>query len=168
MRPTPRLTSTLALTVLSLLVSGCSGVATVVRQAASPMTVPPGTPRAPSVALRLPDGVQISTDPMPHPVRVYRTPQWDPETSVLAGEVAEVLIAPMGVLWPHLSDGPLPHGPSIWRSPFDFVADLPPWEWSGSIGCLSKAPEQSGRPGSFRGTEIGAPSVRWFSWGPAR
>ncbi len=139
MRPTPRLTSVLVLTVLALLVSGCYGVATIVRQAPSPMMVPPGAPRHAGAVPRLPNGVQISTDPMPHPVRVYRTPEWDPETTVLVGEVTRVVIAPLAVWWSHLSGRPVANGPSNSWFPQSF-ADLPPREWSGPTGARYASP----------------------------
>ena len=149
MRPTPRLKSVLGMTALAVLVSGCYGVATIVRHVPGPRMVPPGTPRHAGAVPMLPNGVQISTDPMPHPVRVYRTPAWDPETLVLAAEVARVVIPPMAVWWPHLASRPLPYGSFnswfLWES----VADLPPREWSGPTGCLYKAPRRLGLPDSF-------------------
>ena len=142
MQPTPRLKPVLVLTVLAVLVSGCYGVATIVRRAPSPMMVPPGAPRHAGAVPMLPNGLPISTDPMPHPVRVYRTPEWDPETTVLAGEVTRVVIAPLALWWPHLSGRPVAYGPSNSWFPFQSFADRPPREWSAPTGCLYKAPER--------------------------
>jgi hypothetical protein len=124
MRPKHWLNASLALTVMTVLVSGCSAAnrlpdlqpypSRTTRSAHSPATVilPAATTvlvsgccathRLPDLephptwvtqaarrpaGVMLPGGVQVTSDPNPHPTGTYRTPDWDPRTTAVAGLV---------------------------------------------------------------------------------
>ena len=47
----------------------------------------------------LPEGVQVATDPNPHRVRIYEPPEWDPETTRLAGMITTGVVVTFAAAW---------------------------------------------------------------------
>ena len=85
MRPWSWLKASLVLAVTAALVSGCYTMNGLASLPQPPSPVTQGTPRPAHVLF--PEGVQVTTDPNPHPTGTYRTPEWDRGTTAVAGWV---------------------------------------------------------------------------------
>lgn len=85
MRSRNHLNASLALTLVTTLASGCCATDRVPDLHPHPTWVTQSAPRPAGVVL--PEGVQVTTDPNPHPTGTYRPPEWDPETTAVAGLV---------------------------------------------------------------------------------
>jgi len=90
MRPRDRLKASLFLAVAAALVSGGCAVNSLPELPPVQTIATRRAPRTPAVML--PEGAQVTTDPHPHPTGTYRTPEWDPRATALAGLVTTATV----------------------------------------------------------------------------